>query len=410
MLEREILGCFLKDNSLVLETELKPIYFENMNHQLIFTSMLTLATEGKGIDRITLMAENYDYVSQLGADFLLNLETSGSVNQFETYQKQIIERYKKREAKRLASKYLNEGKDPADLVRDLQEVEEIGTEEETSASEVLESLSDLPYTDFVDESMKTNIRDLDKLITGLEGATSYIIGARPSIGKTAVMLKLANEVSKAGYLPLMFSLEMPKEQLIRRLIAMTGNINLLSARTPNELTDGKKQAWTDAVEQLRNMPFEIFDKSAQTISYIRAQVRKAKRQNKKIVVLIDYLTLINTTQDFQSEHARIGQISKDLKNIARDYDCPVVTLAQLSRKLEARQDKRPMMSDLRESGSIEEDADVIMFLYRDDYYDENSEKENILEINIAKNRNGPTGNVEVYYQKETGRIADIAYN
>jgi len=411
MLEREILGCFIQDNSLIKETQIKPNYFENVSHQLIFTSMLGLVEEGKGVDRITLITTNYQYMEQLGANFFLELEASGNVSMFGSYEKQLIDNYKKRESKRLASEYLKSEKNPSQLIDRLRDLEEIGTEEETSVVEILESMHELPYSEeVVDLGIKTNLSDLDKVIGGFEGTNSYILGARPSMGKSATMLKFALEAMKQDVIPLIFSLEMSKESLLRRLIATIGEINLFNSRNPQQLSHGKKQDWQRAITQLKGMKFEIYDKSAQTIGYIRAQVRKAKRKyNKGVMVLIDYLTLINTTETFQSDHSRISKISKDLKNIARDYDCPVITLAQLSRNLEQRQDKRPLPSDLRESGSIEEDADVIMFLYRDDYYNKEA-SENILEINVAKNRNGPTGTAEIYYNKATGKMADLSVN
>src|SRR5699024_9884194 len=170
----------------------------------------------------------------------------------------------------------------------------------------------------------------------------------------------------------------------------------------------KKEAWMTAVGQLHNYDFDIYDKSMQTINEIRSNVRKTKRKypNKHIMILIDYLTLIGTTGNHQSDHARVSDISQNLKKMAKDFNCPVITLAQLSRGLEQRQDKRPLLSDLRESGSIEEDADGVMFLYRDSYYNPENDNDE-LEINVAKHRNGPTGSTKVYYNKSTGIMGDL---
>src|SRR5699024_8182809 len=165
------------------------------------------------------------------------------------------------------------------------------------------------------------------------------------------------------------------------------------------------------IGELSNMDFEIYDKPMQTIQYIRSKVRKAqtKYQGKRIVVLIDYLTLINNSGSFHSDHAKVTDTSARLKAIAKEYDCPVITLAQLSRGVEQRNDKRPIQSDLRDSGSIEQDADLIIFLYREDYYDKETENKNELEINLSKHRDGPVGELTVNYNRPTGIIKDLMY-
>ncbi len=227
--------------------------------------------------------------------------------------------------------------------------------------------------------------------------------------KTATMLTFALGAIEKGAVPLIFSLEMSKESLLRRMISTVGTINSFTTRTPYKLNESKKKAWQESVNKLHNMDFEIYDKPSQSIQYIRSQVRKARRKHegKQVIVLIDYLTLIQNPGDFYSDHAKYSDISKRLKMMAKEHDCPVVTLAQLSRGLEQRQDKRPMLSDLRESGSIEEDADCVMFLYRDSYYNKNAENDN-LEINVAKHRDGPTGTATVYYNKATGKMGDLS--
>lgn len=156
------------------------------------------------------------------------------------------------------------------------------------------------------------------------------------------------------------------------------------------------------------LDFEIYDKPMQTIQYIRSKIRKAKKKygGKQVIVLIDYLTLIHNAGKFHSDHAMVSDISARLKAMAKEYDCPVITLAQLSRSVEQRQDKRPMLSDIRESGSIEQDADMVMFLYRDSYYNKDNTNDS-LEIIVAKHRDGPTGSVNVYYNKATGKMGDL---
>lgn len=212
----------------------------------------------------------------------------------------------------------------------------------------------------------------------------------------------------SGAVPLIFSLEMSKESLLRRLISTIGDINLFIARNPHKLPNSKKDNWVYAVNELYKKDFEIFDKPMQSIQYIRSNVRKSKKEHegKQVIVLIDYLTLIESSDQYHSDHSKFSDISAKIKGIAREYDCPVVTLAQLSRGVETRNDKRPMLSDLRESGSIEQDADAVMFLYRDSYYHDEAENDN-LEIIVAKHRDGPTGTATVYYNKATGKMGDL---
>lgn len=409
MIEKEVLGCILKDNSLISETVLQVKYFSKEEHQLIFQTMLKLAAEGKAIDRVSLLAENYEYLSHFGGtDFIADLESNGKVENFRTYEQQLIEDYKKRKIENIVVNFLNsEKRDVQKMMEELRETDEIGIREEKSAHEILLEMHDLPFVEKNENGISTGLLDLDKIIGGFQKGNSYILGGRPSMGKSAMMLKFALSAMQNNAVPVIFSLEMSKESLLRRWIATVGTINLFLANNPYELTQRQKQAWQQAVNELSQKQFEIYDQPAQTIEFIRAKTRQAQKEYDNIIVFIDYLTLIKDSREYQSEHLRVGAISKELKNIAREYDVPVITLAQLSRILEQRSDKRPMLSDLRESGSIEEDADCVMFLYRDSYYNKDATDDNI-EIIVAKHRNGPTGDCKVYYNKSTGFIGGLS--
>lgn len=410
MLEREILGCFLQDNSLLNETILKPSYFSKEENQLLYQSMLVLNSQGKAVDQVSLLSENYDYIKRLGGvSFILEIERTGKVDNFETYERTLIEDYQKRASKQLVTQWLNSKAIPGELIEQLQSIEELSHQDEISKDEVLEQMFDLPYLDAKDAGISTGLKDLDAILGGFQKHSSYILGARPSMGKTATMLKFMLEAIKSGAVPLVFSLEMSKESLLRRLIATIGRINLFRARNPHNLTANQKVTWQKVVERLKLQSFEIYDKPLQTIQYIRSQIRRAKRKHegKDIIVFIDYLTLIQSNEKYNSDHQKFTVISAMLKAIAQEYDCPVVTLAQLSRGVEQRQDKRPLLSDLRESGSIEQDADVVMFLYREGYYKKDKD-DNTLEIIVAKHRDGPTGDVKIYYNKATGEMGDLS--
>lgn len=410
MIEKEILGCFLKDNSLINDTIIQENQFFESSYQLIFQSMKRLASENKSIDKVTLLSDNYKSIQDIGGtNFITDIETSGNTDNFDSYEREFIDSFKKRESENIAKDWLsNKNKKTENLISDLQKLDNYGYSDEQDKNAVLEMMHDLPFIDSEEAGVPSGFDSLDALTGGFHKTSSYIMGARPSMGKSATMLKFALAAMNSNAVPLIFSLEMSKESLLRRLIATIGDINLFIARNPQKLQKSKKDNWVYAVNELYKQDFEIFDKPMQTIQYIRSNVRKAKKQHegKQIIVLIDYLTLIESPEQYHSDHSKISDISAKIKGIAREYDCPVITLAQLSRAVEMRNDKRPMLSDLRESGSIEQDADAVLFLYRDSYYNDGAENDN-LEIIVAKHRDGPTGTTTVYYNKATGKMGDL---
>lgn len=230
------------------------------------------------------------------------------------------------------------------------------------------------------------------------------------MGKTDVMLHFAKKAGWAGFLPIVFSLEMPERLITTRIIASTGRINRTKMRDPKRnLSPSQKDSWFDVMHQLNEIQMQIFDRSGQTLAEMRAKTRKMIHQfpHLKPVIFIDYLTLIQPSQaNGGNAHQQVTEISKGLKMMAKDFDCPVICLAQLNRAVESRANKRPMMSDIRESGSVEQDADIILFLYREAYYDRESQNQT-LELIVSKNRNGQVGFIEVHYDEHTGRIEEL---
>jgi len=279
----------------------------------------------------------------------------------------------------------------------------------------LASIGELPYEVPTEPNgIYTGINDFDLMTNGLQDGELTIIAARPSMGKTDVFNNIAINVGSAGYFPMIFSLEMPKKALVTRLIAAIGNFNRNAIRNPYRyFSDAQKAKWLPAITELSKSNIEIDDRPGLTTAQIKAQARKwiKEKPSLKPVILIDYLQIIKGEEKAGRNQTQIvGQISADLKNMAREFNCPVVCLSQLSRGVEQRQDKRPMMSDLRDSGSIEQDADVIAFLYRDEYYDKESQSKGLMEIIIAKQRNGQTGTVNVSYKKETGKLINLDWD
>jgi replicative DNA helicase len=261
--------------------------------------------------------------------------------------------------------------------------------------------------------LATGIDNLDKKTSGLQDGDLIVIAGRPAMGKTALALNVAENVAEAGGEVLVFTLEMSKLQLGMRTLASRGSVDLNRIRTPSLLRDGGDD-WSRMVEAMERMSGKkmfIDDTAALTVPQMHARARRMKRKlgNLRLVV-IDYLQLMGgNADDRRSGDGRVqvvSEISRGLKLMAKDLGCPVIALSQLHRGVESRADKRPLMSDLRESGSIEQDADVILLMYRDDYYNENSKYPNVAEANIAKQRMGPTGRVGMLFQKPYSRFSN----
>ncbi|MEK3762644.1 replicative DNA helicase [Paenibacillus sp. FSL P4-0338] len=255
--------------------------------------------------------------------------------------------------------------------------------------------------------IRSGFDDLDKMTSGFQRNDLIIVAARPSVGKTAFALNIAQNVAvRAGETVAVFSLEMSAPQLVQRMVCAEGNIDASRMRTGHfEEDDWEKMAV--AMGALSEADIHIDDTPGITVNEIRAKCRRLKKEKGLGMVVIDYLQLIQGRgQRGVNRQEEVSQISRTLKQLARELEVPVIALSQLSRGVEQRQDKRPMMSDLRESGSIEQDADIVAFLYRDDYYNQDAEKKNIIEIIISKQRNGPVGTVELVFLKAFNKFAN----
>jgi replicative DNA helicase len=258
--------------------------------------------------------------------------------------------------------------------------------------------------------VRTGFYDLDRMTAGLQKGDLIVLAARPSMGKTAFALNIAEHVAVQEGLPvLVFSMEMGASQLALRLVGSLGRINQQNLRT-GRLDSGEWERLTDSVERLSRVQLHIDETAGLTSSELRARARRMARQFGTLgLIVVDYLQLMSGSGGNEENRATVlGEISRGLKALAKELQCPVIALSQLNRSVETRQDKRPMMSDLRESGAIEQDADIIMFIYRDDYYDKESKKLGVAEIIIAKQRNGPVGMVELTFLKPLTRFDNLA--
>ena len=254
----------------------------------------------------------------------------------------------------------------------------------------------------------TGFKDLDEKTSGLQRSDLIIVAARPAMGKTAFALNIAQQSAvKAGSSVIIFSLEMSKEQLGQRLLAMQARVEMQKLKQG----DLDRKDWdriTMALDELNNTKIVIDDTPGISIMEMRNKCRRLKADQGLDLIVVDYLQLMSMQGKTDNRQQEISTISRNLKLLAREMDCPVIVLSQLSRAPEQRQDHRPILSDLRESGSIEQDADIVIFLYRDDYYNENTDKPGVCEVNIAKHRSGPTDKVELTWVSRYTKFSDKA--
>ncbi|GGN57621.1 replicative DNA helicase [Oceanobacillus indicireducens] len=427
--EQSVIGAiFLQPESFSSASEiLMPEDFYRASHQRIFAAMLQLADRGEPIDVITVTTYLNDR-KQLeeagGVTYLTQVaESVPTAANIEYYSRIVEEKALLRRLIRAATDIVTSGFEREDEVDDvLNEAEKTILEVSgRKNSEGFKNIKDvlIDVYDKIEQlhenqgditGVPTGYQELDRITSGFQRNDLIIIAARPSVGKTAFALNVAQNVAvKTANNVAIFSLEMGADQLVQRMLCAEGNID------SQRLRSGQLQAddWgklTMAMGSLSNAGIFIDDTPGVRVSEIRSKCRRLKQEHGLGMIMIDYLQLIQGSSGSQENRQQeVSEISRSLKGLARELEVPLIALSQLSRGVESRQDKRPMMSDLRESGSIEQDADIVGFLYRDDYYDSESEKQNIIEIIISKQRNGPTGTVELAFVKEYNKFVDLEY-
>lgn len=408
--EKAVLGSMLKENYLIAESNLTITQFTDPVNKRIFQAMIELRKAGKSVDLITLLT-SYSPQDLGGANYVNDLMNFAYPEKFDAHVGVLLDKWREREKKNVLHISMQEDWTIDKITSALTALTDNRVSDHADISSLLVDVYESP---FIEQEMKegapSGIAKLDDMTNGFQEGELTILAARPSMGKSDVMLQFAKQAGWKGYLPIIFSLEMSKDNLRDRLIASTGRYSRSRMRNPYHLlTNGQKEMWPKAIGVLSETNIQFFDRSRQTVSEMRMKIRKMMSEYKgmKPLVLIDYLTLIHSDENKQNKHLQVSSITKELKAIAREFNCPVITLAQLNRGLEQRQDKRPIMADLRESGSIEEDPDVIMFLYRDAYYTKKDD-DHLMEIIVAKNRNGPVGTAVVLYNKYTGEVVNRA--
>lgn len=424
--EQAVLGAMMLEpeaGSSVFEI-LQPDDFYRDNHRLIFSAVQDLAEKGDPVDLVSIaeVLRRQGRLEQVGgittiAEIARSVPSAANV---EYYARLVSEKALLRRLIRATSSIMERGYEPGEeahnlleeaerLILDLsrQRVKEGFTVIRDVLLDTFEKIEYLYANKGNLTGVPTFFTELDRMTSGWQPSDLVIIAARPSMGKTAIVLNMAQNASVRAKVPVgIFSLEMSKEQLVQRMLCGEAMVDQQRVRT-GELLDSDWPKLTRAVGPLSEAPIFIDDTVGISLAELRSKARRLKTEHNLGMIVIDYLQLLSVGKKSESRQQEVAQISRSLKGIARELKVPVIALSQLNRGVEQRQDKRPIMSDLLESGAIEADADVISFIYRDEYYHPESEKKGIAELIIAKHRNGPVGTVELGFLKEFTKFVNL---
>ncbi len=429
--ETSLLGSLIIDSDgfIKIGDKLKSDDFFNQQHRVIFEAMKSLHDKHSPIDVLTL-SEQLKGTGKLddigGPSYLTELTNFvPTAAHLEEYAKIVADKSIRRRlisaSADIAIIGRDENKNLAELIEEAettlfevsqQHVRQDITSLESILGDSFDRLDDLHRKKGTIRGVPTGLRDLDKRIAGLQRSDLIVIAARPSMGKTAMMLNMSLDIAtKANQgAVLYFSLEMSKEQLVDRLLAAEASVDAWRLRTGDGLTDQDFEKISTAMGSLAEAPIFIDDTSGITVSDLRTKARRLHHQHPLAVIMVDYLQLMSGGSRYASTANRvqeISEISRSLKILARELNIPVVAASQLSRSVENRSPQIPQLADLRESGSIEQDADIVLFMYREEYYNPDTNRVNITDILIKKHRNGPTGNFELYFDREKQRLRDL---
>jgi replicative DNA helicase len=435
--ESSVLGGLLLDNDAwdTVGDLLNDSDFYRYEHKLIYAAINKLINEAKPADVITVheQLQRQGKAEEAGGLAYMNslaqfVPSAGNSRRYAEIvrERSVLRRLVSAGDEIVASAFNPKDKTVEDIVDEAEakilRIGESGSRTKQSVQTVdalmvrlldrVQDLTDAPNPDGI-TGVRTGFGDLDRMTAGLQPSDLIVLAARPSMGKTAFAINIAEHVALKERLPVMvFSMEMSADQLAVRLVGSIGRINQQHLRT-GKLTDEEWPRLTEAIESLRNVNLHIDEASNLTPNELRASARRVNHQCGKLgLIVVDYLQLMRGSDSRRSDTraTEMGEISRSLKALARDLKCPVIALSQLNRSVEStqRKDKRPIMSDLRESGAIEQDADVIMFIHRDDYQNDQSLTPNIAEIIIGKQRNGPAGKVKLFFQKNQTRFENLA--
>ncbi len=432
--ESSVLGGLLLDNSAWdrVSDLLHDADFYRFEHRLIFGAVGTLINASKPADVITVFEQlsGQGRAEEVGGLSYLNalaqyVPSAGNIRRYaEIVRERAILRKLVSVSDEIATNAFNPmGRAVAVILDDAeQRIFSIGEEGartrqgfqamDTLVVALLDRVTEMSENPNDVTGVPTGFYDLDRLTAGFQAGDLIVLAARPSMGKTALAINIAEHVALHEGLPVaVFSMEMGASQLAVRIVGSIGRIDQSHLRT-GKLSDDEWPRLTEAIEKLRSISLHIDETAGLTSSELRANARRLARQCGKLgLIVVDYLQLMSgsTSSDGENRATELGEISRGLKMLAKELQCPVLALSQLNRSVESRPDKRPMMSDLRESGAIEQDADIIMFIYRDEYYTKDACKEpGVAEVLIAKQRNGPTGMVKLAFLKPITKFESLA--
>lgn len=428
--EKSLLGAVMLDENVLPEviTVIKPTDFYEENHQIIFEAMRNLYDEHKPIDLLTLTNElkSLKKLKQIGgAAYLTELSNFvPAASHAKAYADIVSKTSTQRRLIKAGTEIINKAYEDGAEVNELvgkaeQELFEVSDNVVRSdyrpmgelLTDAFERIENLQKNKGALRGLKTGFRDIDKKTAGLQKGDLIIVGARPAMGKTTFAQNLAYNIAsinKKGVL--FFSMEMAANEIIERMISDVSGVNNWNIRTGN-VSDDEFAKIGDAMAEMNEIPIYIDDTSSMTIMELRNKARRAMHDHDIGIVIVDYLQLISGSDRYAGNRVQeVTEISRGLKILARELNIPVVALAQLSRNVTGRDNPRPVLSDLRESGSIEQDADLVMFLHRPDYYkqnDDNYEETHITELLIAKHRHGEVGKIELYFHPELLRFMSL---
>lgn len=427
--EASLLGAMLIDGDAIVKVAdlVTAEDFYDERHRHIFAAAKKLYDKHSPIDVLTLADElkNNQLLEVVGGSAYLSELTNfvptaaHASNYAEIIATKAMRRRLIKASQDITTLSFNEEQSLQSLIEEAEarlfEVSQQNTSQDVISLEQIlhdsfERLDELHKDKGTMRGVPTGFKDLDNILAGLQRSDLFVLAARPSMGKTAMVLNLAHNVAVLAKQPvLIFSLEMGKEQLVDRMLARESGVDAWALRTGN-LSDADFEKIGHAMGTLSEAQIYIDDSPGITVSDMRTKARREAHKRPLGLVVVDYLQLMSGGAKFGGDGNRvqeISEISRGLKGIARELNVPIVALSQLSRSVESRHPQIPQLADLRESGSIEQDADVVAFLYREEYYNPDSEKKNIMEVHIRKHRNGPTGNVDLYFDREKQRIRSL---
>ena len=424
--EKSLLGAILIDEEVLIDVAeiVRPIDFYDKRHATIYGGIIRLFEKHSPVDLLTLtdeLSKKNELDSVGGASYLSELTNHVPTAAHAKSYAEIVSQAAVRRRLIKASSDISELAFNEDLtVPELlgQSEAELFGVSDNSLKNDLTSIEDILDQSFerIDElfrnkgqlrGIRTGYRDLDNITAGLQRSNLIILAARPAMGKTTLVTNLAYNVATIEKKPvLFFSLEMSKEQLIDRMLADAAGVDSWNIQTGN-LSEEDFSKLSDAMGEMAEAPIYIDDTPGITTLELRTKARRLAHDGELGLIVIDYLQLLEPTTKTGNRVQEVSEISRSLKLIARELNVPVIALSQLSRQVESREDKRPQLADLRESGSIEQDADIVMFIYREAYYNPETERENITDLIIAKHRQGAVGTIELYFHPELLRFMSL---